>query len=149
MRWFAENTISIRQGEWETKEKKLWHDRPQTCSLQATGGNYLTANSATSDFVMVLSRDVSELGDDGFVDSSGVRIHCVTRGAGPLVVLIHGLADMWLMPEALNDTWRYLEKELTLVTVPKAGHWVHLGPVQGLGAADLVTRRMVSWLTQE
>jgi hypothetical protein len=40
------------------------------------------------------------------------------------------------LPEALNDTWRYLEKDLTLVTVPKAGHWVHVGPVQALGAAD-------------
>jgi pimeloyl-ACP methyl ester carboxylesterase len=59
------------------------------------------------------------------------------------VLMIHGLDDMWLMPEALNDTWRYLEKELTLVTVPKAGHWVHLD------AADLVTKRVVSWLTEE
>jgi pimeloyl-ACP methyl ester carboxylesterase len=65
------------------------------------------------------------------------------------VLMIHGLDDMWLMPEALNDTWRYVEKDLTLVTVPKAGHWVHLGPVQSLGAADLVTKRMVRWLTQE
>ena len=59
------------------------------------------------------------------------------------VLMIYGLDDMWLMPEALNDTWRYLEKDLTLVTVPRAGHWVHLD------AADLATKRMVSWLTQE
>jgi hypothetical protein len=63
--------------------------------------------------------------------------------------MIHGLDDLWLMPEALNDTWRYLEGELTLVTVPKAGHWVHLGPVQAQGAPELVTKRMVSWLRQE
>jgi pimeloyl-ACP methyl ester carboxylesterase len=65
------------------------------------------------------------------------------------VLMIHGLDDLWLMPEALNDTWCYLEGELTLVTVPKAGHWVHLGPVQAQGAPELVTKRMVSWLTQE
>ena len=65
------------------------------------------------------------------------------------VLMIHGLDDMWLMPEALNDTWRYLENDLTLVTVPKAGHWVHLGPVQSQGAPDLVTKRMISWLLQE
>jgi len=59
------------------------------------------------------------------------------------VLMIHGLDDMWLMPEALNDTWRYLEKDLTLVTVPNAGHWVHLD------AANLVTKRIVSWLTQD
>ena len=65
------------------------------------------------------------------------------------VLMIHGLDDLWLMPEALNDTWRYLENDLTLVTVPKAGHWVHLGPVQSQGAPDLVTKRMISWLMQE
>jgi pimeloyl-ACP methyl ester carboxylesterase len=59
------------------------------------------------------------------------------------VLMIHGLDDLWLMPETLNDTWRFLENDLTLVTVPKAGHWVHLE------AADLVTKRMVSWLTPE
>jgi pimeloyl-ACP methyl ester carboxylesterase len=57
--------------------------------------------------------------------------------------MIHGLNDKWLMPEGLHDTWRYLEKELTQVTVPNAGHWVHHD------AADLVTRRLVTWLTQE
>jgi pimeloyl-ACP methyl ester carboxylesterase len=65
------------------------------------------------------------------------------------VLMIHGLEDMWLMPEALNDTWRHLEKGLTLLTVPHAGHWVHVGPVQAQGDPDLVTKRMVSWLTQE
>src|SRR5262245_35254545 len=59
------------------------------------------------------------------------------------VLMFHGLDDQYLLPGALNDTWRWLEKDLTLVTVPKAGHWVHHD------AADLVTRRIVCWLTQE
>lgn len=59
------------------------------------------------------------------------------------VLMIHGLGDIFLMPGALNDTWRYLENELTLVTVPNAGHWVHHD------AAELVTTRMVDWLTRE
>jgi pimeloyl-ACP methyl ester carboxylesterase len=59
------------------------------------------------------------------------------------VLMFHGLDDRWLLPGALNDTWRWLERDLTLVTVPKAGHWVHHD------AADLVTKRMVSWLTEE
>jgi pimeloyl-ACP methyl ester carboxylesterase len=59
------------------------------------------------------------------------------------VLMFHGLEDPYLLPGALNDTWRYLEKDFTLVTVPKAGHWVHHD------AADLVTKRMVNWLTQQ
>jgi epoxide hydrolase 4 len=59
------------------------------------------------------------------------------------VLMFHGLQDPFLLPGALNDTWRYLEKDLTLVTVPNAGHWVHHD------AADLVKKRMLCWLTQE
>ena len=32
---------------------------------------------------------------DHYVDSGGVRIHYVTRGRGPLVVMIHGFPDFW------------------------------------------------------
>ena len=41
------------------------------------------------------------------------------------VLLIHGLKDPYLLPGALNDTWKWVEKDLTLVTVPWAGHFVH------------------------
>jgi len=57
--------------------------------------------------------------------------------------MIHGLADSYLLPGALNDTWKWVDKDLTLVTVPKAGHFVHRD------AAEFVTRTMVSWLTRE
>src|SRR6516162_10007544 len=40
-----------------------------------------------------------DLGEDGFADSSGVKIHYVTMGKGPLVVLLHGFPDFWY-------TWR-------------------------------------------
>ncbi|MBV9124890.1 MAG: alpha/beta hydrolase [Planctomycetes bacterium] len=56
------------------------------------------------------------------------------------VLLIHGLEDPYLLPGALNGTWEWVEKDLTLVTVPGAGHWVHQD------AADLVNRTMVDWL---
>jgi pimeloyl-ACP methyl ester carboxylesterase len=59
------------------------------------------------------------------------------------VLMIHGLEDPYLLPGALNDTWKWVEKDLTLVTVPKAGHFVHRD------APEFVTRKMVRWLTEE
>lgn len=59
------------------------------------------------------------------------------------VLMIHGLDDIFLLPGALNDTWRYVEKDFTLVTIPGAGHWVHHD------AAELVNRRMIRWLTED
>jgi epoxide hydrolase 4 len=56
------------------------------------------------------------------------------------VLLIHGLKDPALLAGALNDTWNWIEGDLTLVTIPAAGHFVQQD------AADLVTRTMVSWL---
>jgi pimeloyl-ACP methyl ester carboxylesterase len=57
------------------------------------------------------------------------------------VLMIHGLQDTYLLPGALNDTWKWIEKDFTLVTVPKAGHFVHRD------APEIVTRTMVGWLT--
>ena len=56
------------------------------------------------------------------------------------VLLIHGLKDKALLADALKDTWKWVEQDLTLVTVPEADHWVQQD------AADLVTRTMVAWL---
>ena len=56
------------------------------------------------------------------------------------VLVMHGLKDKALLADALNGTWKWLEKDLTLVTVPEADHWVQQD------AADLVTRTLVGWL---
>ena len=61
------------------------------------------------------------------------RVKCPT-------LLIHGLADKALLDGALNETWRWIDNELTLVTIPGAGHFVHRDkPKQ-------VTRSLVGWL---
>jgi pimeloyl-ACP methyl ester carboxylesterase len=56
--------------------------------------------------------------------------------------MIHGLKDRALLPGGLNDTWQWLEKDLTLVTIPQAGHFVQQD------AADFVTKQMKTWLTR-
>ncbi len=58
------------------------------------------------------------------------------------VLMFHGLKDKALGHAALNGNWQYVEKDLTLVTVPDADHWVQQD------AAELVTRTMVSWLNR-
>lgn len=57
------------------------------------------------------------------------------------VLMFHGLNDTALNAEGLSGTWNWLEKDLTLVTVPGAGHFVQQD------AADLVTSTMRWWLT--
>ena len=56
------------------------------------------------------------------------------------VLLIHGLDDTALLPAMLNNTWDWLEQDLTLVTIPKSGHFVQQD------AADLVNRSIKMWL---
>ncbi|MCZ6855952.1 MAG: alpha/beta hydrolase [Gammaproteobacteria bacterium] len=58
------------------------------------------------------------------------------------VLMFHGLNDQALLAGALNDTWEWLEKDLTLVTVPGAGHFVQQD------ASELVSATMRSWLLQ-
>jgi pimeloyl-ACP methyl ester carboxylesterase len=57
------------------------------------------------------------------------------------VLMFHGLDDTALLPGALNDTWKWVTKDLTLITIPGVGHFVQQD------AAELVTRNMVRWLT--
>ncbi len=58
----------------------------------------------------------------------------------PPVLLIHGLDDTALSANMLNNTWDWLEQDLTLVTIPKAGHFVQQD------ASDLVNRSIKMWL---
>jgi len=58
------------------------------------------------------------------------------------VLMIHGLADTALLSGALNDNWNYVEKDLTLVTIPGANHFVQQD------ASDLVTRSIKMWLNR-
>lgn len=68
-------------------------------------------------------------------DDPGPRVACP-------VLLIHGLKDKALLPGALNDTWRWVDGELTLVTIPEADHFVQHD------ASAAVTRAIMRWLGQ-
>ena len=59
------------------------------------------------------------LGTDGFAQSGDVRIHYVTKGEGPLVVMIHGFPDFWY-------TWRHqipaLSERFQVVAIDQRGY---------------------------
>ena len=46
------------------------------------------------------------------------------------VLMFHGLADTTLLAGAPDGTWNWVQKDLTLVTVPEAGHFVPAGRIQ-------------------
>src|SRR5262245_29078080 len=70
------------------------------------------------DFAMAFLADTADLGEEGFADSGGVRIHYVTRGTGPLAVLIHGIPGFWY-------DWRHqipaLAKHFQVVAIDQRG----------------------------
>ncbi len=59
------------------------------------------------------------------------------------VLQFHGLEDPYLLKAALDGTWDWIDNEYTLVTVPGASHFVQQD------AAELVTKRMLSWLMEQ
>ena len=58
------------------------------------------------------------------------------------VLLIHGLKDPALLPGALNDTWKWVDNDLTIVTIPGASHFVQQD------AALFVTKTIAGWFSR-
>ena len=56
------------------------------------------------------------------------------------ILMFHGLKDTALDSDALSGTWDWVEKDLTLVTIPGADHFVQQD------AAQMVTDTMKWWL---
>ena len=57
------------------------------------------------------------------------------------VLMFHGLDDRALNSDGLSGTWKWVQKDLTLVTIPGAGHFVQQD------AAEMVTTTMKWWLS--
>jgi len=58
----------------------------------------------------------------------------------PPVLIFHGLEDKSMLPEGLNNLWDLLEQNMTLVTIPGAGHFVQQD------AAEMISAWILSWL---
>lgn len=92
-----------------------------------------------SDFDAMLAyykRNYPREGGGGIGQAEGQE----TPRLGMPVLQFHGLDDTALHSDGLNNTWDWLDSDLTLVTVPGANHFVQED------AADLVSTTMKWWL---
>ena len=117
----AHEALTARGLTWWVKDKA---DKPK----------YIAAMER-SDFQAMLNIYKKNYPRPPYTEPAGevVKVKCP-------VLMIHGLDDPALLPGALAGTWDWVERDLTLVTVPGAGHWVHHD------APELVNRAILSWL---
>lgn len=59
------------------------------------------------------------------------------------VLLIFGTQDKYVLKEGLNDTWNWMESDLTLVTLPNANHFVQQDE------SEMVSKSMKMWLKRD
>jgi pimeloyl-ACP methyl ester carboxylesterase len=56
------------------------------------------------------------------------------------VLILHGLADPFLLAAGHDGTWQWVDAPVTLTTVPRIGHFIQQD------ASGLVTRTIEDWL---
>jgi len=59
------------------------------------------------------------------------------------VLVIFGTKDKYVLKGGLNNTWDYVESDLTMVTLPNAGHFVQQDE------SELVSKSMRMWLLRD
>ncbi|RLA27933.1 MAG: hypothetical protein DRR11_17455 [Gammaproteobacteria bacterium] len=77
----------------------------------------------------------------GAYGNDDISTPSIDRIAEEGMLFFHGLDDEALLSDGLNNTWDWLDKDLTLVTLPGVGHFVQED------AAERVSMTMRWWLT--
>ncbi len=67
----------------------------------------------------------------GWLDSPNIAVS---------TLVVHGLEDTALHSDGLNGTWNWIDADLTILTIPKAGHFVQQD------AAETVSKNLRAWL---
>ncbi len=70
----------------------------------------------------------------------GAPLPPLTPNLDVQLLIFHGLEDAALHSDGLNNTWDWIDRDVTLVSAPGAGHFVQQD------AAELVTSTMRWWL---
>ena len=107
---------------------------------ESARGRYVEAFER-SDFEVMLNYYKANFPDVGPAANDAPARPPLPKVRAP-VLMFHGLDDQAVLAAGLNGTWNWLERDLTLVTVPGAGHFVQQD------AAELVSETMRSWLLQ-
>ncbi|HZS05417.1 MAG TPA: alpha/beta fold hydrolase, partial [Blastocatellia bacterium] len=63
--------------------------------------------------------DLDKRVEHGYADSNGVKIHYVSLGKGPLIVMIHGFPDFWY---TWRDQMEALSKDYQVVAIDQRGY---------------------------
>ena len=103
---------------------------------EAARGEYIAAFER-SDFTAMLNYYKQNYPDFWSDDAAGWP---ASPRVGVPTLLMHGLDDTALHSDGLNNPWDWVDADLTLVTVPGAGHFVQQD------AAEFVTATMRGWL---
>ncbi len=79
--------------------------------------------------------------NSGATSSTGSALKPLAKIKCP-VLAIFGLQDKALLPAGWNGTWEWIDSDLTMVSIPDAGHFVQQD------ATELVTRTIKMWLNR-
>src|SRR5215813_14561374 len=63
--------------------------------------------------------DLEKRVENGYADSGGVKIHYVSLGKGPLIVMIHGFPDFWY---TWRDQMEALSENYQVVAIDQRGY---------------------------
>ena len=143
---FANTNYARVFREGESSDPEIFFGRPMTA--QTISGwvadedarlKYIAAFEQ-SDFTAMLNYYKQNYPDLWDPDSQASLAPADVPNVEIPTLLFHGLQDQALHSDALNNTWDWIDRDLTIVTAPDAGHFIQQD------AADLVTTTMRWWL---
>ncbi len=85
----------MRLKEERRAKNEARRNRPRHLSFFVLRSSLFLLIAATFDLGAQMNTDVTDLVEHAYAENDGVRIHYVSLGRGPLIVMIHGFPDFW------------------------------------------------------
>jgi len=123
-KWKADGELNGK-ANWQTRQARLLGHRmsrwpfnrtfAQLCLVVVVLANGITPLAWAED----AADDIFDEVTHGYADNNGVKIHYVSMGQGPLVVMIHGFPDFWY---SWRDQMRGLADKFQVVAIDQRGY---------------------------